>query len=150
MTDNSAPGVPAWFGNTVIEGVQLLVILALPGTPPAETISATALAWIESLWGTTVAWDERADRQRLHVAFRELARAAERWPAPAQLLKMLPQRKAPPALPQPEPDLERTAQARKACKALADSLRLKPPSRGYDAQAINKRMQKEAARNEPH
>lgn len=137
---------PAWFGNTVIEGVQLLVILALPGTPAAETISATALAWIEALWGSPVAWDEHADQRRIAAGFRALARVSERWPAPVALMHQLPARIPPPALPSPPPNPARAAEGLAAVRAVAQQIKMRPAQRGYDAHAVNARMRQEIAK----
>lgn len=93
---------PAWFSNTVIEGVQLLLLLSLPGTPAAETVSGTALAWVDLLWGNNGQhWQEKPDTQRLREAFRSLGAASSRWPAPSELRQHLPARPLQPRLPAP-------------------------------------------------
>jgi hypothetical protein len=115
-----------WFRASIAQGLVRLVALSLPGTPPAETIELTREAWIEALWPTR-AWNERLDAQRLAEAFRALLVSAERWPAPAHLLRALPPRKEPPRLPPPPPSAAARkkiiAAIRQAKKILSDDRR---------------------------
>ncbi len=109
-----------WMMREVAAGLQRLVAIALPGQPPAETIALTAAAWCEALEACAIAWDERLDAPRLQAAFRLLLREAERWPAPAQLLRALPARPEPAKLPPPPMSAERRKMAR---ERLADIVR---------------------------
>jgi len=93
---------PPWFRNAVIDGLQGLVTLMLPGTPAAEVVPLTTLSWVEVLWRLPVAWVQDLDLPRIGPGFVALAGAVDKWPAPRQLLAHLPPRPAPPlALPQP-------------------------------------------------
>lgn len=93
--------IPAWFQNTLAEGLQFLVALSLPGQPPAETIALTLDVWVHTVWRAPVQWSEQYDRARLRHAFFAISRRAERWPAPRHLIEAMPPRPAPPALPAP-------------------------------------------------
>lgn len=94
---------PAWFQNRIIDGLQLLYSLCLPGFPAAEVLPLTCVTWVEVLYATRP-WDEALDSGRLRTAFTELARLSERWPAPAQLKQHLPPRPVlAPALCGPKP-----------------------------------------------
>jgi hypothetical protein len=88
--------VPSWFNNTLADGLTMLVALALPGTPPAETIALTLNVWVNALWSRQ-AWTED-DTQRLQAAFVYLAGTCDRWPAPRQLRAALPARPEVPLL----------------------------------------------------
>lgn len=83
-----------WFNNAIVDGLQMLVVLALPNAPLAETVHLTAEVWIDTLWQCR-RWDAQCDGQRLHAAFAALAVSLRRWPAPRSLLDVLP--------PPPEP-----------------------------------------------
>lgn len=99
----------AWFNNLVVTGLQQLYSLSLQGCPAAEVLPLTAVSWVEALWRARP-WVEALDAARLAVAFTALAAAAERWPAPRQLLHHLVARPAPAAaLPEPRP--QRSADA---------------------------------------
>lgn len=97
MADEIAP----WFNDAVIEGLQMLQVLSLPGTPPVETIGYASDVWVLTLWNASVVWDETVDRPRIARAFGAIARQAERWPAPKHVLDNLPPRPESRALPAP-------------------------------------------------
>lgn len=97
---------PAWFNNAVVNGVQLLYSLSLPGCPAAEVLPLTTTGWIDVLWRGGV-WDEALDARRVARAFFTLARACDRWPPPRQLLDHLP----------PRPDLPAIGAAAPPCSA---------------------------------
>ncbi len=88
--------VPAWFNNALADGLTMLLALALPGTPPAETIKLTLNVWENSLWQRQ-AWSAD-DTPRLQAAFVYLAGTCDRWPAPRQLRAALPARPEVPLL----------------------------------------------------
>ena len=87
----SARAAHPWFNNAVVEGVQLLYSLSLPGCPAGEVLPLTTSGWIEVLWRRG-AWDEPLDGRRVRQAFISLAGSCDRWPAPRQLLDHLPPR----------------------------------------------------------
>lgn len=137
----SPTAAPAWFSNCVIECVQLLVVLSLPNTPPAETVTATALSWVDVLWHAGPRWDAATDERRLRAAVRALAGRAERWPAPRALLQHLPPRPEAPKLP--EPPLNPNPEALAQLRALSAGLRIRPAHRPPDANAIAARLRQE-------
>lgn len=119
---------PAWFRTAISQGLVRLVALALPGTPPADTIELTREAWIEALW-PEIGWAEHLDRERIERGFLSLAASVERWPAPAQLLRAMPARPQQPALPTPPLDAEQRRRARRIIARLRRRLeRKRPPS----------------------
>lgn len=111
-----------WFRASIAQGLVRLVALSLPGTPPADTIELTREAWIEALWPTR-AWDGELDAPRIAAAFRTLMITCERWPAPVALLRALPARPQPPALPLPPASAEQRRRAGQILAAVADALR---------------------------
>lgn len=90
----------AWFHNGVVEGLQFLWTLGLPGTPAGELATLVATSWVQAMWDTA-AWAEEADAGRLHQAFLRTGGSADRWPTPRQVLDAMPARPRPLALPQP-------------------------------------------------
>lgn len=113
--------VPAWFHNLVIEGVQMLYALSLQGCPSAETLPLTTQVWINTLWDSVARWDEATDARRLREAFHTLARQAERWPAPAHVMDVIPRRPEAPRLPTPKLSPDERAEA---VRKIADIKRL--------------------------
>lgn len=93
LQDPQDHAMPAWLNNLVIEGLQLLLVLRLQNAPAADAVVATATAWQLVLWHCGITWCEDTDTPRVRAAFRGLAKHADRWPAPAHLLRELPPRK---------------------------------------------------------
>jgi hypothetical protein len=116
-----ADEIPAWFANTVTEGIQKLVTLSLPAQPPMETISLTDDVWCQTLWASARGW-QPADAARMHAAFMVLQRKADRWPAPKHLLDALPPRPAPVTLPPPPLTAAQRERAKSAVRSLAAML----------------------------
>jgi len=115
-----ASEAPAWFVATVVDGLQRLRALHLPGAPPAETVKLSGQAWIDALWLQPVGWQEALDRPRLCAAFLALSAAVDQWPSPKQLLQQLPARPTPAKLPAPAPSpAELTLRAQKLAQLKA-------------------------------
>lgn len=93
--------IASWFRNAVTDGVMRLLVLRLPSAPWEDEAEYTTQTWIEVLWAAPIGWDEQQDARRLRHAFNRLAAQSERWPAPRQLLAMLPERTPRPRLPKP-------------------------------------------------
>lgn len=89
MTDD----VPDWFYQSVSMGLGMLLVLHLRGAPGHETIEFTEQVWVDLLWGAPVEWDQALDEGRIQRGFKKLGREVDQWPAPKQLLAMLPARK---------------------------------------------------------
>lgn len=119
-----------WLKNAVIDGVQLLYSLALPGSPAGEVLPLTAQGWIEVLRRCRT-WVPERDAKRLHPGFVALAGAVDRWPAPKQLLDHLPPVQAPLALVEAAPPISaaQRQQLQALRRRLADHLVAPPQSR---------------------
>lgn len=89
MTDD----VPDWFYQSVSAGLGMLLVLHLRGAPGHETIEFTEQVWVDLLWSAPVEWDQELDAGRIQRGFQKLGREVEQWPAPKQLLNMLPARR---------------------------------------------------------
>jgi len=113
---------PEWFKQSIIEGLQGLMILRLRGTPAADTVTAVASVWISALSSRPIAWDEAQDRDRINKAFVELAATATHWPSPSEFLAILPPRKPQNALPPPS-DRDMSPQTRKMVNDLLERMR---------------------------
>lgn len=123
-----------WFHNAVIDGLQLLYSLSLPGCPAGEVLPLTTTGWIDVLWRGG-AWDEQLDARRVPLAFFSLARACDRWPAPKQLLDHLPPRPDVLAIAESTPPItaERRAALAELRRRLADQMLSTPHARGVRA-----------------
>lgn len=84
-----AKPVEPWFQDAILTGLQKLALLNLDRTPACDTLTGTALAWIETLWPTRC-WRQDIHEPRIAEAFRILARDRETWPPPAAFLIALP------------------------------------------------------------
>lgn len=108
-----------WFEVAIISGIQRLLSLSLDGTPAAKTITLTAATWADVLWHNRQ-WDATLDETRIAEAFRQLAMRADRWPAPKQLLLVLPARPEPLKLNAPAGDRATARQAINRAKTILD------------------------------
>lgn len=116
---------PPWLVSAVAEGLQRLVVLRLPGAPPADAIEGVAMAWVDAFLVKRIAWDEARDCARIRLGFRRLAGAAERWPAPVEFFRHLPEREVQRALPAPPMDARRRAEARAMLAEITRKMRNK-------------------------
>lgn len=110
-----------WLRNEVIEGVQKLFALRLPGAPAADVVGMTATVWIEALAAHAIRWDERQDAPRIQRAFQLLLRA-DRWPVPRDLITAMPPRPEPLRLPEPPPTAAELDARRARVRALRKML----------------------------
>lgn len=90
-----------WFRDEIFNGLARLLVLRLPNAPWEEEAEYTQQTWIEVLWASPIGWDQERDTQRIRVAFNRLAARADRWPAPRQMLELLPERPQQRRLPKP-------------------------------------------------
>jgi len=81
-----------WFRDEIFAGLARLLVLRLPSAPWEEEAQYTQQTWIEVLWAAPIGWDAELDTQRIRAAFNRLAARADRWPAPRQMLDLLPDR----------------------------------------------------------
>lgn len=106
--------------TVVINGVQALIVLHLEGGPGFETATLTTEVWLEIIGGWNL-HDTPEDRRRLQDAFKSLAGAITRWPAPVQLKSYLPARLPQAALPaSPYPPEQAQENLRRIKHLLAD------------------------------
>lgn len=110
---------PQWFRRTVADGLKVLVALSLPNEPALDLMPATKKLWIHLLWNCGKAWQED-DASRILEAFTRLATRVERWPAPRQLLEVLPPRPQPKSLPAAKASKE---EAREHLQAMREILK---------------------------
>ncbi|MCE8004245.1 hypothetical protein [Billgrantia ethanolica] len=90
-----------WFRDEIFNGLARLLVLRLPSAPWEEEAEYTQQTWIEVLWAAPIGWDQERDTQRIRAAFNRLAAGADRWPAPRQMLELLPERAQQRRLPKP-------------------------------------------------
>jgi len=90
-----------WFRDEIFNGLARLLVLRLPSAPWEEEAEYTQQTWIEVLWAAPIGWDQERDTQRIRAAFNRLAARADRWPAPRQMLELLPERPQQRRLPKP-------------------------------------------------
>lgn len=91
-----------WLRNEIVDGLQRLISLRLKNAPSADTVTATAVVWFETIASRPIAWNENLDRKRIKTAFGELCATVDSFPSPAQFLRVLPQREQALCLPQPQ------------------------------------------------
>ncbi|PIQ25397.1 hypothetical protein COW20_15155 [bacterium (Candidatus Blackallbacteria) CG13_big_fil_rev_8_21_14_2_50_49_14] len=131
MVERQEP--PKWLRDVVSDGLKHLVVLGLPGQPPAETIGMTGKAWIKALWKYSTSWDEAQDRPRLEEAFLTMLPEVERWPVPKDLIAALPPRPEPLKLMAPkmteEQRLFNIEQVQKIKASLADFFKMPAPAK---------------------
>lgn len=111
-----------WLRAEIGSGLQKLLALRLPGTPPEDAIIGTAEVWLEAVASRNIQWVEHLDRQRVRRAFLALLRDCDRWPSPKLLLENLGNRDPPKALPHPILTSEEKARNRARLRAMLTSL----------------------------
>ncbi len=82
--------MPEPLQKAVIEGIQRLIVLRLPGSPASDTLPALQAIWIDALLHRPITWNVERDLPRIQQAFRWLEGTAEKWPNPAVFLQCLP------------------------------------------------------------
>ena len=115
---------PQWMLSEVANGLQRLILLALPGTPPAETIEGTARAWADALWYAPKVWDRELDAPRIAAAFRKIGHRLERFPTPKALLEALPARLPQPAAAESKMSEAQHSEHRRRLAKIIDQLRI--------------------------
>lgn len=103
MSQMVGPNSPAWLCRLILEGVQRMLGLRLPGSPAADMVQTTANLWIEAITNLNRVWIEERDTDRIRKAFRTLAATMDRWPAPKHFLEALPPTNENPTLALPQP-----------------------------------------------
>jgi len=111
-----------WLRNEIVDGLQRLISLRLKNAPSADTVTATAVVWFETIASRPIAWNENLDRKRIKKAFGELCATVDSFPSPAQFLRVLPPREQALCLPQPQ-SAELSAENRQKLSTLLKRLR---------------------------
>jgi hypothetical protein len=81
--------VPDWLRVEVVTGLQKLMVLRLPGSPAADTATATAEVWLQAIDVHGAQWNESIDSQRVHDTFLQMLYTCDRWPVPKQFFEQL-------------------------------------------------------------
>lgn len=84
--------IPAWFHNVIVDGMEYLYLLQLPGAPAADSVVRTTGMWINVLYFRMQGWSEQ-DAPRILAGFRAMAGDVPRWPAPSLLHQYIPKPK---------------------------------------------------------
>lgn len=111
-----------WLREEILTGLQKLLALRLPGTPPEDAIVGTAEVWIEGIGCSRIKWDEQLDRDRVRLAFATLFRSCEYWPSPKLFLDRLGSRAPPKALPEPPLTPDERQQVKNKLRAIVEQL----------------------------
>lgn len=84
--------MPDEIKDAILQGLINLMALRLRGSPAADTVSATATAWIMALSAKPVQWDVKLDLARVQKAFVILMGGTETWPTPIAFFERMPPR----------------------------------------------------------
>lgn len=114
--------VDDWLQREVIAGLSGLVALRLDGAPAADAVTHTLDVWMVAL-KKAQRWNEQTDVARVRSAFEALFASCERWPAPAALIREIPVRQSPPALPKPALTDQQRANGRRRIGEIIDALK---------------------------
>ena len=85
-----------WLDKEIERGLAGLVIMRVPGFPPAEQMENVVRVWSGAL-AETRKWNEAQDVDRIREAFRQLVLLSKRWPTVSEFLEVLPMRDVAPA-----------------------------------------------------
>lgn len=87
--------IPPLLEAEVLEGLQRLLTLRLPGSPSQDTIILTSDTWANAIYAKCGNWQDKLDKGRINFAFSKLFASVEVWPTPKQLIELMPPRKRP-------------------------------------------------------
>ena len=93
--------MPIELQDAILEGLSNLLALRLRGSPAADTVPATAAAWVIALSARPIAWDAERDLARIRTAFVLMMGSCETWPSPVAFMERLPPREHQNLLPPP-------------------------------------------------
>jgi hypothetical protein len=110
-----------WLRLEICAGLQALVAQSLKGQPAAEMITLNADVWHVALRKTlTIA---EVDSSRIRRGFERLFPTVSEWPAPKQLLALMPDRPPRVSLPEPEMTDEKFEKGLQAARKLSETYR---------------------------
>ncbi len=85
-----------WVRQEVAEGLEALLALRLRNSPAEDMIELTADIWLRAI-GQRVSI-EQLDSHRIREGFHRLFPKIREWPAPIQVIELMPPRKPVPAI----------------------------------------------------
>jgi hypothetical protein len=88
--------VADWVRAAISHGLQGLLALRLENAPAADTIAKTADIWEQAI-GPRVSI-EQLDAPRIASGFKRIFSLVRKWPAPIQVIELMPPRPRPPQL----------------------------------------------------
>ncbi len=103
-----------WLRLEIATGLQALVAQNLKFSPAGDMITMNADVWFLTLRKVCII--EQIDAPRIRAGFERLFPQIKEWPAPAQLIELMPRRLPQQSLPMPEPTEE---DRRKGLEALS-------------------------------
>lgn len=89
-----------WVRKAVGDGLEALVALRLKNTPPEDTIELTGDIWLRA-FRQRVSIQE-LDEPRIRAAFDKIFPKVREWPAPLDVIELMPPRPPQLALPEQE------------------------------------------------
>lgn len=89
-----------WINDAVMDGLSALVALRLKGTPGEDMIELTADIWVRAFRHNVFV--RELDEPRIKVAFDRVFGRIREWPAPLDVIGLMPPRAERLKLPQPE------------------------------------------------
>jgi len=107
-----------WLRIEICAGLQALVAQSLKFQPAAEMVTMNADVWHVALRRSlTIA---EVDAIRIRKGFEKLFPTVTEWPAPKQLLALMPSRPPRVSLPEPKPTDEQIEQGRQSARTLSE------------------------------
>jgi hypothetical protein len=94
---------PDWLRRELAHGLQALLALRLKNAPAEDMVELTADIWLQAFTRRMGIAVEELDAPRIAEGFRRLFPVAREWPAPADVLGMMPGRPPQKRLPAPVP-----------------------------------------------
>ncbi|MRR33174.1 hypothetical protein EG829_00540 [bacterium] len=89
-----------WINDAVMDGLSALVALRLKGTPGEDMIELTADIWVRAFRQRV--FIRELDEPRVRVAFDRIFSQVREWPAPLDVIELMPPRPPQKALPPPK------------------------------------------------
>lgn len=115
--------IPQWLVNEVADGLSALVALRLENAPGEDVLDKTAdiweLAFMRELGRYAV---EDLDAVRIRDGFGRCFPQVRRWPAPREVIELMPRRPAVLALAAPPHDPSSVQEEYRVCKPILEEL----------------------------
>ena len=91
-----------WIGREIANGIQALKALGLEGQPPEDSTRLTADIWLRAFKAHLGLAIEKVDAPRIREAFQRSFSVLRRWPSPAMIIDLMPDRPKRDVLDAPE------------------------------------------------